>query len=194
MNAPNEIPSFGYTQEDFSSFPFVVEVKRIEESDRATRNFAHRHTYCHILWLTEGVGTHTIDFEAHPLSPDALFFIGPRQVHFWTSVVPVKGYSIKFSADFQQRLLTASNGLDKFPYFHPGSRSIHRIAAGGPPALFRRAAARVRERTPLASGNDGSVAQGDFAEAATPVAAERRDTTCSGTTQRRFGAPVPGCT
>lgn len=137
MNTSHEIPSFGYAKEDFSSFPFVIEVKRIEASNRATRNFAHRHTYCHILWLTQGTGVHIIDFEEHPLSPDALFFIGPRQMHVWTSEVPVKGYSIKFSAEFQQRLFTPSHGLVDFPCFRPGGPPVHRITAGSQPELQR---------------------------------------------------------
>ena len=116
MSLPATIPCFGYDAAHFELTPLVFELARLEVGPRTRRAFAHRHSYCHLLWITAGQGVHMIDFEAYRLCPHALFFIAPRQVHHWVAETPVAGYSLKFSLEFLDQVVAASAALAGFPF------------------------------------------------------------------------------
>jgi AraC family transcriptional regulator, transcriptional activator of pobA len=118
MTMPAAIPSFGYKPADFQRTPFVFEQARLEDGPRRPRPFPHRHSYCHLLCITAGEGSHMIDFQEHALRPGALFFIAPRQVHQWVAETPVAGYSLKFSADFLARACAGSEVLQALAFEH----------------------------------------------------------------------------
>ncbi len=51
----------------------------------------HRHDFYEILYVTEGMGTHFIDFNAYPIEPHTFYFISPGQVHYWERRYRLKG-------------------------------------------------------------------------------------------------------
>ena len=60
----------------------------------------HRHDFYEILYVTEGRGTHYIDFNAYPIEPNTFYFISPGQVHYWEATVPIEGNILLFTDDF----------------------------------------------------------------------------------------------
>jgi AraC-like DNA-binding protein len=83
----------------------------------------HRHTFYEILYVTEGRGTHVIDFAPYPVRPNTLYFISPGQVHFWQVDTPVEGPALLFTEEF---LLFPSAGLsvmDELSFFYDVTKS-----------------------------------------------------------------------
>ena len=66
----------------------------------AQATFPHRHNFYEILYVTEGAGTHFVDFNTYPIKPNTFFFISPGQVHYWSTTVPLKGEILVFTNDF----------------------------------------------------------------------------------------------
>ncbi len=62
--------------------------------------FAHRHSFYEILLVHEGVGSHTVEFETYPITPNALYFLVPGQVHCWTYETPPTGQVVLFTEEF----------------------------------------------------------------------------------------------
>lgn len=60
----------------------------------------HRHEFYEILYVTEGEGTHYIDFNAYPIQPNTFYFISPGQVHYWEATVPIEGNILLFTDEF----------------------------------------------------------------------------------------------
>lgn len=77
----------------------------------------HRHTFYHLLYFTEGGGTHTVDFVKFPVQKGMVYFMKPGQVHVWDFQGPVDGYIINFSPTFFDRLSIGSTLLDAFAFF-----------------------------------------------------------------------------
>ena len=78
----------------------------------------HRHDFYEVLYVTEGVGTHFIDFNAYPIEPNTFYFISPGQVHYWKTTVPIEGEILAFTEDF---LLLAPSDymvLQELSFFH----------------------------------------------------------------------------
>jgi len=44
-------------------------------------SYPHRHNFYEIFYVTDGKGTHFIDFHAYPLESNTFYFITPGQVH-----------------------------------------------------------------------------------------------------------------
>lgn len=77
----------------------------------------HRHTFYHLLYFTEGAGTHTVDFVTFPVKKGMVYFMKPGQVHVWDFKGAVDGYIINFSPTFFDRLSVDSRLLDRFAFF-----------------------------------------------------------------------------
>ncbi|CAN5140952.1 helix-turn-helix transcriptional regulator [soil metagenome] len=60
----------------------------------------HRHLFYTFILVTDGGGSHDIDFHTHPLRPGRLFLIAPGQVHAWNELKSVKGFVALFSDSF----------------------------------------------------------------------------------------------
>lgn len=60
----------------------------------------HRHDFYVIIWVKEGEGKHTIDFETYDLKQDSLFFLSPGQIHQVETYNRPKGWAMSFSKDF----------------------------------------------------------------------------------------------
>ncbi|MBD0707148.1 MULTISPECIES: helix-turn-helix domain-containing protein [unclassified Streptomyces] len=74
--------------------------------------FPHRHTFYEIVHVTEGTGTHVVDFTRWELSPPHLGLILPGQLHHWENARGLDGNVVLFTEDFL---------LD-----HPGDRDLLR--------------------------------------------------------------------
>lgn len=77
----------------------------------------HRHTFYHLLYFTEGSGSHTVDFVRFPVQEGMVYFMKPGQVHVWDFQGPVDGYIINFSPTFFDRLSIGSQLLERFAFF-----------------------------------------------------------------------------
>ncbi|MGB5445662.1 MAG: AraC family transcriptional regulator [Psychromonas sp.] len=69
-------------------------------NDSGQADYPHRHDFYEILYITEGEGTHVIDFEAYPIFPYSFYFLSKNQVHFWQLKTPLKGYALLFPEEF----------------------------------------------------------------------------------------------
>ncbi|OOQ59327.1 helix-turn-helix domain-containing protein [Mucilaginibacter pedocola] len=80
-------------------------------------SMAHKHSFYHLVFFTEGGGTHAIDFKSFDVKPYQIYFMVPGQVHSWSFEGPVDGFIINFSAAFFQSFLLRSDYLDSLPFF-----------------------------------------------------------------------------
>lgn len=78
---------------------------------------AHKHNFYHLVFFTEGDGSHTIDFEKFEVKPYQLYFMIPGQVHQWNFEGKVDGYVINFSPNFFQSFLVQTDFINRFPFF-----------------------------------------------------------------------------
>jgi len=78
---------------------------------------AHKHSFYHLVYFTEGGGSQTIDFEYVPVKAHQIYFMIPGQVHNWNFEGKVDGYIINFSATFFQSFLLKAGYLDELPFF-----------------------------------------------------------------------------
>ncbi|CAM3645635.1 AraC family ligand binding domain-containing protein [Pontibacter korlensis] len=69
-----------------------------DSPDAGLRRIApHRHTYYEIIWITEGSGTHIIDFQPYTFKGPCLFLQQPSHVHQIHKDGPTKGFVLKFN-------------------------------------------------------------------------------------------------
>jgi AraC-like DNA-binding protein len=99
-----------------SALPF--EIHSLTTNAIAQADFPHRHNFCQILYVTEGKGTHIIDFEPYPVQPIVLYFISPGQIHFWQAAAGIQGYVILFTSDFLVFDPQDPKGFHKLAFFH----------------------------------------------------------------------------
>jgi len=78
---------------------------------------AHKHTFYHLVFFTEGSGSQTIDFQKFEVKPYQIYFMVPGQVHHWAFEGKVDGYVVNFSPKFFQSFLLKPDYLEQFPFF-----------------------------------------------------------------------------
>jgi len=78
---------------------------------------AHRHTFYHVVFFTDGGGNHTVDFEDFAVKPGQIYFMIPGQVHSWAFEGFTDGYIINFSDSFFQSFLLDTNYCERFSFF-----------------------------------------------------------------------------
>lgn len=61
---------------------------------------AHKHDFFMLMMISQGSGTHTIDFEDYKVSNRTVFFLAPGQAHQWQLSKNTTGYQVMFSAEF----------------------------------------------------------------------------------------------
>lgn len=79
--------------------------------------FPHRHNFYHLLWFTQGGGTHTIDFETFEVVPWQIYFMSPGQIHTWSFIGEMDGYVVNFDADFFKTFLLQPDYITLFSFF-----------------------------------------------------------------------------
>ncbi|WP_247235645.1 helix-turn-helix transcriptional regulator [Telluribacter sp. SYSU D00476] len=113
----------------------------------------HRHSFYHIVFFTEGAGTHTIDFENFTAQPFQVYFMIPGQVHSWNFQGQVDGYVVNFTDSFFHSFLHKPDYLDTFSFFSGVAREgVINLASGdGEQVLanFEKALAQYQSEQPL---------------------------------------------
>ena len=77
----------------------------------------HKHDFYMVLLVTEGYGSHTIDFIKYEVRPGMVFFLSPGQVHSWQLPADAKGFILFFALDFYLLGFSHKKLLD-FPFFN----------------------------------------------------------------------------
>ncbi|GAB3163013.1 AraC family transcriptional regulator [Telluribacter humicola] len=77
----------------------------------------HRHSFYHLVFFTEGAGSHIIDFENFIVHPFQVYFMIPGQVHSWNFQDQVDGYVVNFTDAFFHSFLHRPDYLETFSFF-----------------------------------------------------------------------------
>jgi AraC-like DNA-binding protein len=86
-------------------------------------HLAHRHSFYHIVFFTEGRGYHTIDFERFGVKAGQIYFMIPGQVHSWNFEGSVDGFVVNFSDGLFHSFLSDNTYLDKYTFFNGVARN-----------------------------------------------------------------------
>ncbi|WP_276496249.1 helix-turn-helix domain-containing protein [Pontibacter litorisediminis] len=78
----------------------------------------HKHTFYIILFITQGSGTHTIDFKKYEVKPNMFFFMVPGQVHSWVLSEDADGFVVFFTPEFYLKEFSHKKLFD-YPFFNP---------------------------------------------------------------------------
>ncbi|MEM7113703.1 MAG: AraC family transcriptional regulator [Chloroflexota bacterium] len=84
----------------------------------AKATYPHRHNFYEILYVTGGIGTHFIDFQAFPIEPNTFYFISPGQVHYWETIAPIEGEILAFTDEFLALAPADYMVLSELSFFH----------------------------------------------------------------------------
>ncbi|MFD0940899.1 AraC family transcriptional regulator [Pedobacter boryungensis] len=79
---------------------------------------AHRHSFFHLVFFTEGSGNQQIDFKEFDVKPGLIYFMIPGQVHSWNFKTEPEGYIINFSANYLSSFLLKPDYLENFNFFN----------------------------------------------------------------------------
>jgi AraC-like DNA-binding protein len=118
IDFPEDTPNFEVSDFGGGAGQFVFDLVKLEGRNEIPRPFLHRHSYYHILWMTEARGNHVLDFDNYPINAHSVFFISPGQIHGWTSEIDASGYAINFSPEFFLQIFPRIEELADFPFFH----------------------------------------------------------------------------
>lgn len=89
---------------DFFRFEYFV-----EDIEHLKKN--HRHEFYTFILITDGLGSHIIDFEEYQLKKNRVFFINYGQVHAWKEIDNIKGYVVLFSESFYNQIFTGNENI-----------------------------------------------------------------------------------
>ena len=78
---------------------------------------AHKHSFYHLVFFTEGEGTQFIDFKKFSVKPGLIYFMIPGQVHNWNFTTSPDGYIINFSSTYFSSFLLETDYLSRFNFF-----------------------------------------------------------------------------
>lgn len=78
---------------------------------------AHKHSFYHLVFFTEGDGELYIDFKKFSIQPGLIYFMIPGQVHNWSFKTPPDGYIVNFSSDYFSSFLLKADYLSRFGFF-----------------------------------------------------------------------------
>ncbi|MDB5242994.1 MAG: pobR3 [Spirosoma sp.] len=77
---------------------------------------SHSHTFYLVMWISQGSGSHTIDFKTYSVGPHQLYFLTPGQVHSWELATGTAGFNLFLEPDFLRTRL--GNRLHQYPFYH----------------------------------------------------------------------------
>jgi len=77
---------------------------------------SHSHTFYLVMWISQGSGSHTIDFKTYSVGPHQLYFLTPGQVHSWQLAADTRGFNLFFEANFFRTRF--GNRLYNYPFYH----------------------------------------------------------------------------
>lgn len=94
------------------------EVEVFDSNRHFEVHYPHRHDFFEILFLTNGSGTHTIDFRDYKIKPNSIFFLSPGQIHSISLSKDIYGYIFLFSPEFFLMNKSDKNKIFEFPFFY----------------------------------------------------------------------------
>lgn len=116
--------------------------------------YPHRHDFYEILLITNGSGTHTIDFQTFEIKPPCVFFLSPGQIHSLDLSDDIDGFVFLFTSEFYLLDKQDKNKLLELPFFyslnnenpplHIPQGDNHQLLMD----LFKRACNEYQESTP----------------------------------------------
>jgi hypothetical protein len=118
---PEKIPTISICNllgEDYSIQDIIVYDLKHFINHHQDIKFPHRHSFYQVLFITEGKGTHVIDFENHEVKKGMIYFLAPSQVHEWLFNEDVNGILINFNENFFSSFLANSHYLADFSFFY----------------------------------------------------------------------------
>ena len=118
MSEIKELPNFLDSDFGGGKGSFLFDFAPLQRHTDIPRPFLHRHGYYHILWMSQALGEHQIDFETYPIQRNSVFFLSPGQVHAWSSSIEAVGYVMNFSAEFFLQMFPKIEDMLAFPFFH----------------------------------------------------------------------------
>lgn len=115
-----EIPVYSidrFNNKSEKTIQFQIEHYDINRNFKVT--YPHRHDdFYEILFLTQGEGIHTIDFQNYTIKPNTIFFLSPGQIHELYLSEDVKGYIFLFTSSFYHFNKTDPYKLFELPFFY----------------------------------------------------------------------------
>ncbi len=84
----------------------------------------HRVKFHHLIYITEGVGTHFIDFNHHPFQPGSFIFINRHQVHAFDLDNQPQGFMILFTQEFVDSIQISIRMPTLISGFNPASPPV----------------------------------------------------------------------
>lgn len=79
--------------------------------------FPHKHAFFHLVYFSEGTGSHSIDFINFPVERGQIYFMVPGQVHTWNFKNEPNGFIVNFSEQYINCLIANPRYLDQFTFF-----------------------------------------------------------------------------
>lgn len=117
---PEKIPTISICNllgEDYSIQDIIVyDLKHFIDHHQDIK-FPHRHSFYQVLFITEGEGSHIIDFETHLVKKGMIYFLAPSQVHEWLFSKNTNGILINFNENLFSSFLANSHYVNDFPFF-----------------------------------------------------------------------------
>ena len=80
-------------------------------------HFPHKHSFFHLVYFSEGTGSHSIDFINFPVERGQIYFMVPGQVHTWNFKNEPNGFIVNFSEQYINSLIANPRYLDQFTFF-----------------------------------------------------------------------------
>ncbi|GEO11919.1 AraC family transcriptional regulator [Segetibacter aerophilus] len=80
-------------------------------------HFPHKHSFYHLVYFSQGSGSHSIDFVSFPVQAGQIYFMAPGQVHGWEFETQPEGYIVNFSEQYLHALIANPRYLDQFSFF-----------------------------------------------------------------------------
>ncbi|UKJ07528.1 helix-turn-helix domain-containing protein [Solitalea lacus] len=78
----------------------------------------HRHSFYQLMYIAEGSGKYTVDFNTFDVNPGQLFFLAPGQIHSWNFSDNTDGSIINFDESFFTSVCYNPHFLNEFPFFN----------------------------------------------------------------------------
>jgi AraC family transcriptional regulator, transcriptional activator of pobA len=105
-----------------------LDIRRLEDHIAMMTDvvFPHRHDFYNLIYITQGSGTHDIDFKQFEVVPNQLFFMNDGQVHEWNLSADIKGFTMFFKKEFYN-VAEPIFSLPNLPFFHNSANEAQMV-------------------------------------------------------------------
>ncbi|HWY09801.1 MAG TPA: helix-turn-helix transcriptional regulator [Bacteroidia bacterium] len=105
-----DIKAFG----EKDSVEFYANRLKPHVATHAFTNLPHKHDFYLVMLVTQGRGTHEIDFTNYKVTPGLLFIMRPGQMHYWKLSKDINGYVFFHSKTFFEE---TNLKLQDYPFY-----------------------------------------------------------------------------